>query len=313
LNENAFNIILIKELYEAINKIKEEQNILLISDFNKLISEEIKNQPAPFIYEKIGERYKNIMIDEFQDTSVLQWHNLLPLIDNSLSIGEKTLLVGDAKQAIYRFRGGKVEQFVELPNIIDKSDDVFLEEREITLRNNHKDEFLETNWRSHSQVIEFNNWFFDELKSFLEEDKQKIYHKQEQKTTNKNEGYVEVTFLPYDKDEIEDLYLEKTKEKIDECLEDGFEMKDIAILVSKNKYGKLLSNYLVEENYKVLTSESLLIEEDKEVGLLVLGAATDKKSPGPLITAMIKQAGTLPIPMTIVPGDMSKERLEAIT
>lgn len=269
LNENAFNIILIKELYTAINTIKEEQNILLISDFNKLISEEVKNQPAPFIYEKIGERYKNIMIDEFQDTSVLQWHNLLPLIDNSLSIGEKTLLVGDAKQAIYRFRGGKVEQFVELPKIIDKSDDIFLEEREYTLSANHKDEFLETNWRSHSQVIEFNNWFFDELKMFLEEDKQKIYHKQEQNITKKNQGYVEVSFLPYDKEEIEDLYLEKTKEKIDECLEDGFEMKDIAILVSKNKYGKLLSNYLVEENYKVLTSESLLIEEDKEVNFVI--------------------------------------------
>ncbi|MEN8927689.1 MAG: UvrD-helicase domain-containing protein [Flavobacteriales bacterium] len=269
LNENAFNIILIKELYEAINTIKEEQNILLISDFNKLISEEIKNQPAPFIYEKIGERYKNIMIDEFQDTSVLQWHNLLPLIDNSLSIGEKTLLVGDAKQAIYRFRGGKVEQFVELPKIIDKTDDIFLEEREETLNRNHKDEFLETNWRSHSQVIEFNNWFFDELKEFLEEDKQKIYFKQRQETTKKDKGYVEVSFLPYDKDEIEDAYLEKTKEKIDECLEDGFEMKDIAILVSKNKYGKLLSNYLVEENYKVLTSESLLIEEDKEVNFVI--------------------------------------------
>lgn len=269
LDENAFNIILIKELYEAINKIKEEQNILLISDFNKLISEEIKNQPAPFIYEKIGERYKNIMIDEFQDTSVLQWHNLLPLIDNSLSIGEKTLLVGDAKQAIYRFRGGKVEQFVELPKIIDKSDDIFLEEREETLNRNHKDEFLETNWRSHSQVIDFNNWFFDELKSFLEEDKQKIYYKQKQETTKKDNGYVEVSFLPYERDEIEDAYLEKTKEKIDECLEDGFEMRDIAILVSKNKYGKLLSNYLVEENYKVLTSESLLIEEDKEVNFVI--------------------------------------------
>ena len=269
LHENAFNIILIKELYEAINTIKEEQNILLISDFNKLISEEIKNQPAPFIYEKIGERYKNIMIDEFQDTSVLQWHNLLPLIDNSLSIGEKTLLVGDAKQAIYRFRGGKVEQFVELPKIIDKSDDIFLEEREMTLDRNHKDEFLKTNYRSHSQVIEFNNWFFDELKLFLEEEKQKIYYKQNQEITKKDKGYVEVSFLPYNKEEIEDLYLEKTKEKIDECLEDGFQMKDIALLVSKNKYGKLISNYLVEQNYKVLTSESLLIEEDKEVNFVI--------------------------------------------
>ena len=269
LNKNIFNLMLIKELYTSINTIKEEENILMISDFNKLISKEIKNQPAPFIYEKIGERYKNIMIDEFQDTSVLQWHNLLPLVDNALSMGNKTLLVGDAKQAIYRFRGGKVEQFVELPKLIDKSDDILLDEREIALHNNHQNEVLDTNYRSHSQVIDFNNWFFERLKNFLEEDKQKIYQEQKQEKNKKDEGLVNISFIPYNKEEINDLYLEKTKEKIDECLEDGFQLKDIALLVNKNKYGSLLSNYLINEGYKVITSESLLIEEDKEVNFVI--------------------------------------------
>lgn len=269
LNDNIFNLILLKEINQSIEFVKEEENILMISDFNRLISNEIKNQPAPFIYEKIGERYKNIMIDEFQDTSVLQWHNLLPLIDNSLSVGEKTLLVGDAKQAIYRFRGGKVEQFVELPSIIDKGDDFLLEEREVALHYNHENKVLDTNYRSHDQVIEFNNWFFDRLTSYLEADKQKIYERQKQHSTDKNQGYVNVSFLPYDKDEITDLYLNKTLEKIEECIADGFQLKDIAILVDKNKYGLLISNFLVNKGYKVLTSESLLIKEDKEVNFVI--------------------------------------------
>ena len=267
INENILNLVLVNEINKSITSLKEDNNILLISDFNQLISNEIKDQPAPFIYEKIGERYKNIMIDEFQDTSVLQWHNLLPLVDNSLSVGEKTLLVGDGKQAIYRFRGGKVEQFVSLPKIIDKPEnDFLLEEREIALYHNHLDDNLETNYRSHQQVIEFNNWFFEELKNYLPEEKQVIYNKQSQLTTDKKEGYVDITFIePEDDVDLDDLYLEKTISKIHECLEDGFQQKDIAILVRNNKKGFLISEYLIEQGLNVITSESLLIKEDKEV------------------------------------------------
>ena len=271
INENVLNLVIVNEINKAISTLKEENNILLISDFNQLISNEIKDQPAPFIYEKIGERYKNIMLDEFQDTSVLQWHNLLPLIDNSLSIGEKTLLVGDGKQAIYRFRGGKVEQFVSLPKIIDKpQDDFLLNEREIALHNNHFDDNLETNYRSHQQVIEFNNWFFEELKTHLPAEKQVIYDNQSQFFTDKKEGYVDVEFIEPEKDtSLDELYLEKTLEKINECLEDGFLQKDIALLVRGNKKGLLLSEYLIENGLNVITSESLLVKDDKEVNFVL--------------------------------------------
>ena len=100
---------------KELQSIKEEQNILLISEFNQLISNEIKGQPAPFIYERIGERYQNYFIDEFQDTSEMQWQNLIPLTENALVTEPKPneqhslLIVGDAKQAIYRWRGGKPE------------------------------------------------------------------------------------------------------------------------------------------------------------------------------------------------------------
>ena len=105
---------------QEIEKIKEEQNMLPISEFNTLIHSEIKDQPAPFIYERLGEKYRHFFIDEFQDTSQLQWDNLTPLIDNALSqhydgtVQGSLMLVGDAKQSIYRWRGGLPEQFISL-------------------------------------------------------------------------------------------------------------------------------------------------------------------------------------------------------
>jgi ATP-dependent exoDNAse (exonuclease V) beta subunit len=104
----------------ALQEIKSDNNILLNAEFNELISETIKNEPAPFIYERIGEKYKYYFIDEMQDTSELQWQNIIPLIENAVTseneLGEigKLLLVGDAKQSIYRWRGGKAEQFIDL-------------------------------------------------------------------------------------------------------------------------------------------------------------------------------------------------------
>ena len=87
----------------------------MIAEFNRVIYEHIKDQPAPFIYERIGQRYRYYFIDEMQDTSELQWTNLVPLIDNALSQEDSSLmLVGDGKQAIYRWRGGKADQFINL-------------------------------------------------------------------------------------------------------------------------------------------------------------------------------------------------------
>src|SRR5690606_26993355 len=117
--KNITPLSVINLVNNEIETIKEEKNILPISEFNSLINKEIKNQPAPFIYERLGEKYRHFFIDEFQDTSKLQWENLIPLIDNALSqqmepISSSSLLVGDAKYSINRLRGDLPEQFMDL-------------------------------------------------------------------------------------------------------------------------------------------------------------------------------------------------------
>src|SRR5690606_37827754 len=113
-------ISLLSEVASEIDKIKKDRALVLISDFNPTIAAQVQDQPAPFIYERLGERYRNYFIDEFQDTSEMQWTNMIPLIDHALSGGMQNseiaalTLVGDAKQSIYRFRGGKAEQFIGL-------------------------------------------------------------------------------------------------------------------------------------------------------------------------------------------------------
>ena len=160
--KNLTPLSVLKKINEEVQTIKEEQNLLLISEFNAIISSHIKNQPAPFIYERLGEKYKHFFIDEFQDTSIMQWKNLIPLIDNSLSSEENgvqgsLMLVGDPKQSIYRWRGGKAEQFIEL----SKEDNPYNADQN-PFSNKDKGVFrLERNYRSYSEVISFNNAFFN--------------------------------------------------------------------------------------------------------------------------------------------------------
>lgn len=268
---NINSLSLVSFIYKKLEEIKDQEGILMISDFNQIIANEIKNQPAPFIYEKIGERYKNIMIDEFQDTSVLQWQNLLPLIDNSLAFGYKNLIVGDAKQAIYRFRGGKVEQFAQLPKVFQHQNDSLLLERQNSLIYNHAIEELETNYRSHCQIIDFNNWLFSEISENLDSDYKKNYDNVSQKSiTSKNEGYVDIKFI--DSKEVENIeqeYLDNCLINIKENLKDGFDLKDIAILVRGKKESVLVSDFLLEHSLPVITSESLVIHKNKEVHFLI--------------------------------------------
>jgi ATP-dependent exoDNAse (exonuclease V) beta subunit len=164
--QNLNPLSLLNTIYQEFKQIQEEQNLVSISDFNKIIYNEIQNQPAPFIYERLGEKYRHYFIDEFQDTSVMQWQNLIPLIDNALSgqddFGQQgtLMLVGDPKQAIYRWRGGKAEQFIDLAKE-DKKHNPFSNKDKETLR-------LGTNYRSYSEVIQFNNAFFKQLSDKFE-------------------------------------------------------------------------------------------------------------------------------------------------
>ena len=151
---------MVQSLMDRIIKEKSFQNVILISDFNDLVSDIIKNEPAGFIFEKIGSRYKYVLIDEFQDTSSLQWNNLIPLVHESLSVGGQNLIVGDAKQAIYRWRNGNVNQFISLPNITDPS---LKPNCESLFKGSFEEKSLENNWRSSVNIVEFNNWIFNEI------------------------------------------------------------------------------------------------------------------------------------------------------
>ncbi|GAL81164.1 helicase domain protein [Algibacter lectus] len=107
--KNITPLSVLNAINTELTLLKEDQNKMLISEFNSIISKEIKNQPTPFIYERIGEKFNHYFIDEFQDTSESQWNNLIPLLENSVaSENGSTMLVGDAKQAIYA--GAEVKQ-----------------------------------------------------------------------------------------------------------------------------------------------------------------------------------------------------------
>ncbi|AUC74576.1 UvrD-helicase domain-containing protein [Olleya sp. Bg11-27] len=254
----------------AINKeltlIKEDENKLLISEFNTLISKEIKNQPTPFIYERLGEKFRHYFIDEFQDTSQMQWENLIPLIENTLTgqnlKGEQgtAMLVGDAKQAIYRWRGGKAEQFIGLT----KEDNPFPVEKEVVR--------LEYNYRSYKNVIEFNNQFFEYLSktSFSSPDYSDLYNKAKQKPVIKHEGYVNLNFLDIQStDDINQLYPETVFETINQCLENNYNLKDICILVRKKKEGVAIAEYLSDKGVRITSSETMLINNSEDVRLAV--------------------------------------------
>ena len=136
--------IIINELINEINTYKKENNIQHISSFNRQIHEVVTTQVSSFIFERLGERYNHFLIDEFQDTSLLQWQNLLPLIADSLDFG-KSIVVGDGKQSIYRWRAGEVEQFLKLPEIYKGEDLQYFSEWQAKLSNHFKSENLDNN------------------------------------------------------------------------------------------------------------------------------------------------------------------------
>lgn len=274
--KNITPLSLLNTVSNELAKIQSEQNILSISEFNAIIHREIQNQPAPFIYERLGERYRHFFIDEFQDTSEMQWQNLIPLIDNALSgqddLGNKgtLMIVGDPKQSIYRWRGGKAEQFIELSKDVNPF--------------NNPDKLikhLDTNYRSYSEVIDFNNAFFKLISTeFSNEDYKDLYENHSfQNSNSKKGGYVNISFLPIieksdfgDEEDIvekSDLYVLATLNTIQNVLREGFEYRDIVILTRKRDQGIAIANYLTEQNIPLLSSETLMIQNATEVRLIV--------------------------------------------
>jgi ATP-dependent exoDNAse (exonuclease V) beta subunit len=266
LNKIALKSIIplavLNNINSELNTIKEDNNIRLNAEFNQLISDNIKDEPAPYIYERIGQRFQHYFIDEMQDTSVLQWQNLIPLIENALAQeNSNLLLVGDGKQAIYRWRGGKAEQFIALGSN---------EENPFNIEKDIKN--LETNFRSYSEIINFNNSFFQHSAGFLQNESYKklFFDGNTQLENTKKGGFVSISFLDKE-DEKEDektKYPKKVLEKIKQLKED-FYLNEICVLTRTKKDGIAVADYLSENGVSIISSETLLLKNNSKIKFII--------------------------------------------
>ncbi|HXB41404.1 MAG TPA: UvrD-helicase domain-containing protein [Bacteroidia bacterium] len=269
LLKNINALCVLSELKLLVEQYKTEKNIVFISEFNKAIAGFISEEPVPYIYERLGDRYKHYLIDEFQDTSALQWLNLLPLVHNSLAEGKLCMLVGDGKQSIYRWRGADVEQFANLPRVENKEKSVWIDEQQQALQTQYTEKYLNINRRSCAEVISFNNSLFEYLAGKnLVTPYTNVYNHSSQEAASKQGGKISLSFIKEEKDIAEQRVLDDILKHIENSLQNKYSYTDIAILVRKNKDGNKIANYLLRKSVPVVSSDSLLLKNCPEVNFI---------------------------------------------
>ena len=247
-----------------VRELNSKANRFLLVDTARFLNEMIGESDIPFIYEKSGARFDHIMIDEFQDTSSLQWENFKPLLKNSIDAGKMCLIVGDVKQSIYRWRNTNWE----ILNHIE-SDPDFAETTEIHT--------LDTNHRSAETVINFNNQFFrNAINSITAGDQTDntaiAYSDVEQKISDrhKGQGYVRIEVIPQDHYTADTL--QRLPAIIDELLSKGIQQKDICLLLRTNKQINKISAYFEKErpDLRIVSNEAYLLSSSLAINIIIL-------------------------------------------
>lgn len=260
------------DIYSRMTDILRQKNLVLLSESKETIRKLIDDSDAPFIYEKVGNRFDHLMLDEFQDTSRIEWQNFLPLYRESIAKGKDCMIVGDIKQCIYRFRGSDWETLNSgLAKDIDPSVAMF--------------KTLDVNRRSARNIITFNNMLYATIARWLPDEfaakLSGMYADAEQKYWKEQEGYVKVKVVDYAvKTDFEAQALEWIKPAIEELRSNGFPAGSITVLARKNKQIALIAQKLISEGYAVITDESLLVsgcpQVQKAVAVLkYLSSGTD--------------------------------------
>lgn len=265
---------LLNSIEKKVRMINVEQNRFLLSDTHTLLHSLIRDTDSPFIFEKIGNYLENIMIDEFQDTSTVQWQNFKVLLEECMSHGEQqgNLIVGDVKQSIYRWRSGDWRM---LNNI----------EREFPYLNSMLNVCsLDTNYRSSRRVITFNNAFFKRASELEYADQKnstpdtsspeqlkKAYSDVAQKVPSfrDNHGYVSINLLP--NEDYRQQALQKTAEAVSLLLDSGANYSDIAILVRSNDIIQLIAEFFANElpDVKIVSDEAFQLDSSISVNIIV--------------------------------------------
>ena len=297
----SFGFLSLLETY--VQRYCEENQRVLISETTALLRKVIDHQMLPFFYERLGERFDHILLDEFQDTSTSQWENLQILVDNAVAqAGGSALIVGDVKQAIYRWRNGdwSILQF--------KLRETYEPEGK------YEEQSLECNWRSRREIVEFNNALYAELPQSVAENFQEEYQFPDEEgrlspllaaeiykdsgqridkavESKRQGGYVQMDFFlkatkktaaewgiesEIDKDEQEEEMFAQIKTTIADALQRGYRRRDICILVRKSRESQAVAEKLMEWQKESGSGQlSFCFTGDRSSGSVLFGAADD--------------------------------------
>lgn len=264
------NLQLLMRIDSEVREQNLNHNRFLLSDTNALLHSIIREGDASFVYEKIGTTIDTVMIDEFQDTSRMQWENFHLLLEESLAQKEGSMIVGDIKQSIYRWRNGDWKILAGL-------------DKDRSFRLNSKT--LDTNWRSEANIIAFNNDIFTSACKVLNE-RYKVdegedctqlldaYSDVRQKTSKETkEGYIKLSFLKNSEEHpYTDTTMELLAEEVDSLVKRGVRVNDIAILVRKNKSIPAIADYFDKNTpYRIVSDEAFRLDASLAVCMLIDG------------------------------------------
>ncbi len=245
-------------LHQEIENVQIDNNIRTFHAMHERISDIVKENHAPFIYERMGERYYHIFMDEFQDTSITQWHNLVVLYDHAMSNQHRTLVVGDGKQAIYRFRNGDYKQLMDLPKLQPGYLGEAIKNAERTFSRENNSSTLDDNYRSGRKIVEWNNSLFEAMSEFISPELKEVYSNLKQTPKTEFNGGVYLDYaIGGNKEVRREVYAEKIIDRIKQYDELGYDRGDITILVRDNETGSYIAQALLSNNIKPQTEESL--------------------------------------------------------
>lgn len=267
---------ILDDMNRLLRAYRDAHNVLLMDDTNALLQAVIADTDTPFIYEKISQRFKFYLLDEFQDTSDSQWANLLPLLKNALDGDGRVMIVGDVKQSIYRWRGGNMKLLHETV------------ETHFRHHPHYQSLSVDNNWRSLPAIVAFNNQLFSTMPELLantagpEQKFQEIFDgllqdvQQHTRRAEGNSGLVHIQFPPNDKTagdteagHWEEAHLEALQQPLEEVLAAGYRPGDICFLVETNAEGAKLAQYLTAQGRKVVSQDALALQNAGSVQLLM--------------------------------------------
>lgn len=268
VNSYIYILGILNEVDRHVMEICREKDCLIISSTSDFINKIIDNSDTPFIYEKVGVRTEHFMIDEFQDTSRLQWSNFVPLLKETVSQGNESMIVGDVKQSIYRWRNGDWQ--------------ILHEGIKKEFKDYVTDVSLGKNYRSSREVIEFNNKLYVEVPKLVDEQLkqqevidddylQGIYADSEQGVGKKDapKGYVRVEYFEDDEEDKELKWREKSMNRMVEKMRELGGFGEMAVLVRKNKEAQMVAERLRREEIPFYSSEALCVADDVAVRFIV--------------------------------------------